>query len=241
MTQTRQQAKALVHHLASGHHSRAHLADLLRAEARHRFHRRHALGGAVFATGHAARDRVRAPRRRCRDRHRPALRTGQRRDISDPHAGGHRRVRAEGRARPGARNDSRSVHRARVLDGRRRALDPDSQPGHPGGGARLVGILLYMAYAFRNTQTAAPLRQLGAGGDAARRADRARRLFDPRLALQRPDRRPVHHRVADRDRVQRPRHHRRLRPHPREPGQASGRVVRGRSSTTRWRRRSSAR
>ena len=40
-----------------------------------------------------------------------------------------------------------------------------------------VGILLYMAYAFRNTQTAAALRQLGAGGDAARRADRARRSF----------------------------------------------------------------
>ena len=52
-------------------------------------------------------------------------------------------------------------------------------------------------------------------------------LRAPRDVLPRPDRRLVRDRDADRHRVQRPRHDRRLRPDPREPGTSCRRAVRG--------------
>ena len=64
---------------------------------------------------------------------------------------------------------------------------------------------------------------------------------DPRHVLPRRDRRPVRDRDADRHRLQRPRHDRRLRPRPREQGAPRRRAVRRRSSTTRSCRRSAAR
>ena len=199
------------------------LADFLGSEAGHRFHRWHALGGRFRPAGHRGRDRDRA-RATPASRHVIVQRSGPATDetflIRMPEV-------TEGSARKsGARrrrlNGGRSVHRAANT----RPSAARSQPRFataPFSRSRIasVGILLYMAYAFRNTQS--PL-LYGSSALVAMLHDVLvvlGHLFDPGPALQRPDRRPLHHRAADRHRVQRPRHDRGVRPHPGEPGEAS--------------------
>ncbi len=153
MTQTREQTKALVHHLADSHRSWAHLAHFLGSQAGHRLHRRHALGGAVFATGHRERDRGRAARRRRGEYCRPAFGTGDGDEtflIRMP-------VVPEGSGRKTeltrALESWWPVYRTRILDRRRCALDEIRNRAILAVALASVGILLYMAYAFRNTQS----------------------------------------------------------------------------------------
>ena len=85
-------------------------------------------------------------------RHRPTVGTGQRRDIPDSHAGDPRRLRAKDRADRGARSgvgpftelEYSTVGGALSTQIRNRAILAVAIAS--------VGILLYMAYAFRNTQ-----------------------------------------------------------------------------------------
>ena len=86
-----------------------------------------------------------------------------------------------------------------------------------------------------------PIRHGGDHRAPPRRAPRRGHLRDPRLLLLPRVRRAVRDRAADDHRLQRPRHDRRLRPHPREPGPARRASRSARSSTTRSSRPSAAR
>ncbi|CAA9541952.1 MAG: Protein translocase subunit SecF, partial [uncultured Thermomicrobiales bacterium] len=225
--ETRQQAPPLVRDLVDRDHPRTRLFGSLWREARHRLHRRDLMGGPVRPRRVDRANPGRPGRCRVRQQRRPAGRQRGRPDLLDPDAGTDRRFGREGRRRGGLHRATWSLQRARVLDDRRRGQRPDPRPSDL---RRRHGLGRHPAlYRLRIPQHAEPdpLRRLRDRGNAARRAGRGRRLLDPGRRRRRRDRCPLRDGAVDGDRVLGPRHDRRLRPHPGEPGPPARRLLRG--------------
>ncbi|CAA9574538.1 MAG: Protein translocase subunit SecF, partial [uncultured Thermomicrobiales bacterium] len=222
------QALPLVRDLPDRDRAGSDLAGRQRAAPGHRLHRRHPAPALVRRPRVQRPDHGRARSAGLRRHDRPVDRRRRRQRLPGQDAGAAgRRVAREGGPVRRAHRSGRALRRALDLHDRLVGLGRDHPQLVPGRRRRLARDPRLHRLRLPQHPEPAPLRDLRDYRHAPRRPGGGRRLLDPGGGRRRPGRHPLRDRAADGDRLLGPRHDRRLRPDPREPGPAHVLLLRG--------------